>query len=139
MGADKPLGSVNGPPDAAVSLDPDLAAAAAARRFVHDNPDHLHPDVVADAELLVSEVVTNAVRHGAGEVALRLHFAPPSLVVAVTDAGERMPVVSTTPPGADRSSGRGLFIVDAVADAWGVTPHDPPPGKTVWFAVRPTG
>lgn len=104
---------------------------------MRDNRDHLDPDIVANAELLVSEIVTNAVRHGAGEITLRLRLDPPGIGVAVSDTSDRLPVVSPAPPPADQGSGRGLLIVDAVSSDWGVTRHRPPPGKTVWFDVRP--
>lgn len=123
-------------PSAVRTIEPTLDAAALARRFVRDNRDHLDPDVVANAELLVSELVTNAVLHGAGAITLQLPFDPPGLVVAVTDTGDRLPVVSAPPP-TDQSSGRGLLIVDALSSEWGVEQRQPPPGKTVWFGVRP--
>lgn len=125
------------PTDAVLQLTPTLEAAAIARRFVRDNRDHLEPDIVANAELLVSEIVTNAFQHGAGEITLQLCLEPPGIGVAVTDTSDRLPVVSATPPPPEQSSGRGLLIVDAVASNWGVTPRQPPPGKAVWFDVRP--
>jgi anti-sigma regulatory factor (Ser/Thr protein kinase) len=123
--------------DAVLSLEPGIDAAATARRFVDDNRDHLDPEVIADAELLVSEIVTNAVRHGDGQIVLRLRLDPPGVGVSVTDTGDRLPVLTQPPPPADQASGRGLLIVEAVSSDWGVDPHQPPPGKTVWFAVGP--
>lgn len=132
-----PIDGPDSPIDAALSLTPDLDAAATARRFVRDNRDHLDPSVIADAELLVSEIVTNAVRHGAGQVRLRLRLDPPGIGIAIADAGAQMPTPRETPPSPDLPSGRGLLIVDALSSDWGVEPHDPPPGKTVWFDLRP--
>ena len=132
-----PIDSPASAVDAVLTLEPNLDAAALARQFVVDHRDHLDPEVISNAELLVSEIVTNAVRHGAGEVRLRLRLDPPGIGVAVTDTGDQLPVVSATPPPADQSSGRGLLIVDAVAYEWGIEAHDPPAGKTVWFDVRP--
>lgn len=134
-----PPGDLNAPVDAVLRLDPRLDAAGAARRFVDDNRDHLDADVIANAQLLVSEIVTNAVLHGAGEITLQLRLDPPGIGVSVTDTGEQMPVVPTVPPPSDRGSGRGLLVVDSVADRWGVTPIPWPRGKTVWFDVRPDG
>ena len=125
------------PATASLKLAPRADAAGIARRFVHDNRDHLDPDIVANAELLVSEIVTNALRYGAGEIALTVRVDPPGIGVAVTDTGHGMPVVRAELPADDEGSGRGLFIVDAIASQWGVDPSWPPPGKTVWFDVRP--
>lgn len=135
---------VNGPGEsrtppvtASLTLTPHTDAAGIARRFVRDNRDHLDADIVANAELLVSEIVTNALRHGAGEIALTVRVDPPGIGVAVTDTGEGMPIARAERPADDEGSGRGLLIVDAVASRWGVEPSWPPPGKTVWFDVRP--
>ncbi len=125
------------PVDAALSLDPGWDAAALARRFVQENRDHLDPSVIDDAELLISEIVTNAVRHGAGKVVLRLRLDPPGIGIAVADDGEQMPEFSASPPPIDEPSGRGLLIVDAIASQWGVEANEDPPGKTVWFDVYP--
>ena len=91
------------------------------------------------AELLVSELVGNAVRHGAvaagaGDVVLRVQPAPDgALRVEVDDAGD--PHLPARPPDADESaeSGRGLLLVDELATRWGAEPI--PGGKRVWFEV----
>lgn len=120
-----------------LTLEPTATAPAIARRFVHDNRDHLHPDVIGDAELLITEIVTNAVRHGAGQVKLRLRLDPPGIGIDVSDDGAQSPEFPPTWPSADETRGRGLLIVDALAARWGVDPNGTPPGKTVWFDVRP--
>jgi serine/threonine-protein kinase RsbW len=122
---------------AVLQLAPRSDAAAIARRFVHDNRDHLDPEIIANAQLLVSEIVTNAVRHGAGEITLTVRLDPPGIGVAVSDSSDRLPVMRDTLPPDDQASGRGLVIVDALASQWGVSPLFPPPGKTVWFDLRP--
>lgn len=92
---------------------------------------------VADASLVVSELVTNAVRHGhvPGRLAeLRLEFdLEKAVTVEVSDAGDRHPPrtsVGTAEVEALAESGRGLTLVAALADAWGV--RDRVIGKTVW-------
>lgn len=85
-----------------------------------------------DVELLVSELVTNAVRHVGGTVSVTVTTSEQELLVAVTDTS----VVEPRAAGVDdawETSGRGLTIVAELADAWGVDPSGP--GKTVWFSL----
>ncbi len=117
-----------------IALPNDATAPGLARSFIVEHGVDLAGDVVADAELLVSELVTNALRHGEPEIRLWLCTHPPSLGVAVEDAGDSSRVAPQEPE-ADQCSGRGLKIVDAIATSWGVTANEPPPGKTVWFEL----
>ncbi|MHA3701659.1 SpoIIE family protein phosphatase [Jatrophihabitans sp. YIM 134969] len=122
---------------AAVDLPFSVDAPAVARAFVADRAASLPEDVRSDAVVLVSELASNAVRHGAPGVCLQVRVDPDRLVVAVHDAGDRLPVT----PGVDhaRASGRGLLITAALADAWGVLDADASTGgrgKTVWFELR---
>ena len=79
-------------------------------------------------ELLVSELVTNAVRHGAGDIGLRLIRAG-SLLCEVRDEGHDLPALRSNDITAE--SGRGLQLVTALADRWGT--QRTPTGKVVWF------
>lgn len=96
---------------------------------------------VATAALVVSELVTNAVRHGLVPgrlVELRLTYDLGKAVnVEVSDAGDGRPPTGTAAPPLpddDAESGRGLALVAAFADAWGV--DDRVVGKTVWARLR---
>ncbi|MFG1700983.1 ATP-binding protein [Nonomuraea sp. NPDC049309] len=89
--------------------------------------------VVDDCLLIVSELVTNAVRHGGSAYALRLEKREGQVYGEVFDPGEGVP--RPRPADMDAISGRGLQIVGAIADDWGVTTTDN--GKVVWFAVTP--
>lgn len=124
--------------DAVITLVPESGAPAAAREFLSAHRDDLPDDLIDDALLLVTELVSNAVRHGHSGIVLRVRAAPPGIGVAVADAGTSLPPRpgEIGLPGADAVTGRGLAIVDAVASEWGVTAHDPAPGKTVWFELR---
>ena len=129
---------MNDPTSVVLQLGKNYDAPANARRFVAENATNLPDDVVADAELLVSELVTNAVLHGRSAITLRVNVDPPGIGIAVRDRGEDTIVPPPDSPDPGRPSGRGLLIVQAIATAWGVTPNDPPPGKTVWFRLEPT-
>ncbi|MBJ3809429.1 ATP-binding protein [Streptomyces flavofungini] len=76
--------------------------------------------------LAVSELVTNAVRHGKGDVDLRLSISRNELLIEVTDGNPNPAEMNTS--GTDEESGRGLLLVDALARKWGVTPD----GTTTW-------
>ncbi|MFD7994367.1 ATP-binding protein [Streptomyces mexicanus] len=89
------------------------------------------------AEHIVAELAANAATHGrvpGRDFRLLLYVVGDTLRIEVTDtSGERLPHVR--PAAADDESGRGLLIVEALADRWGVVPG-PPPRKTVWAEVR---
>jgi anti-sigma regulatory factor (Ser/Thr protein kinase) len=118
-----------------LALPPDSAAPGLARHFVNDQAAAFPADVVTDAELLVSELVSNAVLHGSPAITLLLALDPPCIEVSVQDEGDTVPSTNVQAPPPSRPSGRGLLIVDQLSTCWGVTPTDPPPGKTVWFEV----
>ncbi|WP_177204310.1 MULTISPECIES: PAS domain S-box protein [unclassified Streptomyces] len=84
-----------------------------------------------DALLLLSEVLTNAVRHGEGPVSLHLCRTDTELTVEVADRSPHLPDPRRAPEHAE--SGRGLFLVRALAVDWGIRPADG--GKTVWFTL----
>ncbi|MFE7118764.1 ATP-binding protein [Streptomyces sp. NPDC057654] len=95
-------------------------------------------DAVDAAMLVVSELATNAVRHGAlgdreFEVAVTA-LGDGSCFVEVTDSGRRPPVPRAV--GDEDESGRGLHLVEALAETWGVW-HRGCFGKTVWAVLGP--
>lgn len=89
--------------------------------------------VIETAELLTSELVTNVLLHVGSASELLVQAVDGAVRVNVTDHDDRRPKMATPPAYGTR--GRGLRIVDALADAWGVDP-DPVHGKTVWFELR---
>ncbi|MFD8396485.1 ATP-binding protein [Streptomyces sp. NPDC059680] len=97
-----------------------------------------HADIDA-AELVVAELVANAVRHATGS-ALRIVVERPNadrVYVAVVDrAPRRLPVQRT--PGLDETVGRGLLLVDAYALRWGwdILGGTSPWGKRVWAMLE---
>ncbi|MEO3806990.1 ATP-binding protein [Nonomuraea sp. B1E8] len=81
------------------------------------------------AELLVSELVTNAVRHARGPIRLRLSLTGDLLRCEVEDTSPDLPRLR--PAGHDDESSRGLHLVEAIASGWGSTRTRR--GKRVWF------
>jgi anti-sigma regulatory factor (Ser/Thr protein kinase) len=75
-------------------------------------------DLVDSAEMVVSELVTNAMRYGSGPVDLTLALTETGLRVSVTDEGTALP--SAREAGEDAVGGRGLQIVRLLAESWDV-------------------
>ncbi|MFD7132802.1 ATP-binding protein [Streptomyces sp. NPDC059894] len=92
------------------------------------------------APQIVAELATNAATHGrvpGRDFRLTLNAVADTLRIEVTDArGDRLPRPGR--PDGDAEGGRGLLLVDALADRWGVVPG-PLPRKTVWAEVRVGG
>jgi anti-sigma regulatory factor (Ser/Thr protein kinase) len=92
-------------------------AREATRRFLEDEQRIADRD---DAVLVVSELVSNAVRHaqrGAERVELKMELLPGALHIEVTDDDPNPPV--PLPPRANDETGRGLQIVQQLSDRWG--------------------
>jgi anti-sigma regulatory factor (Ser/Thr protein kinase) len=121
--------------NASVSFGADLESTTAARRFAESTMVDWSVDGerFETARLLVSELVANAVTHAETGVTLQLDLSPERLRVEVRDGAEGEP--QPRQPRHDDPTGRGLMIVEALADRWGVEPT--PPGKTVWFELGP--
>jgi anti-sigma regulatory factor (Ser/Thr protein kinase) len=119
-----------------LELPDSLHAPAKARKLVAANIHALPQELRADVDILVCEVVTNAVRHGRPDFLLHLLTSPGLVHIDVRDHSADLPTMpaertSTTDPG-----GRGLVIVDALATRWGVKPEVGTSGKTVWFDLH---
>src|SRR4029077_13825774 len=85
-------------------------------------------DLIDNTELLVSELVTNAIKYANGEVMLRLILEPDTLVCEVHDSSPALPRVLQVDK--DAENGRGLHVVSRVASRWGVRRTSG--GKVVW-------
>jgi anti-sigma regulatory factor (Ser/Thr protein kinase) len=112
-----------------VTFPPETASVPGARRFVdRELPGTCWADEVT---LLVSELASNAVRHARVPFTVALECDGLKVRVEVADTDTRIPHVQHPPRHA--VTGRGLLIVDAIADGWGVEPT--PTGKVVWFEL----
>jgi len=109
---------------------PGLARAAAVRMLSQfpGTSEELADEVC----LVVSELVTNAVRHARPPVDLEIEVAPTEVLIAVEDGSPGRP--GPVHPPSESEGGRGLQMVHVLASELGVRPH--PEGKTVWAAVR---
>ena len=104
-----------------------------ARHFVAEAIPDAPRDIGERAQMLVSELATNAVRHAQTEFIVRVELDASRLCVEIIDAGLGTPTLRAT--AAHELSGRGLRIVDVLADSWGVRESSPGPGKSVWFVL----
>jgi anti-sigma regulatory factor (Ser/Thr protein kinase) len=132
----------DGPDDVTVALEyrarfpVDRRAPAAARRLVRCLDDVVAPEHVENLELLVTELVTNAVRHAGltdnGWVSVEVVVGPATVHVEVCDPGRGFDPdgAAQSAPGEPRGSGWGLFLVDQLATRWGVHLDD---CTRVWF------
>ncbi|WP_432512809.1 ATP-binding protein [Kineococcus sp. SYSU DK001] len=82
-------------------------------------------------ELLTTELVTNAVRHGGEPIEVRWRRTDGTVRVSVSDGGGGRPQVRHVPPTA--TGGRGVALVDTLAHRWGSDRAGS--GKTVWFEL----
>ena len=115
-----------------VRLEPHPSSASVARREVRGLLDRGgRSDLVDAASLLVSEVVTNALLHAGTEIDVTGRLDDDGLVLTVGDGSPHLP--SRRHYAATSGTGRGLMMLDALGDDWGVTEH--PGGKTVWFRL----
>ena len=118
---------------AVLPLPAELTSVSAARRFVAEQcvALALAPERCDDALLLTSELVTTAVLHGRSDVCIEVEVRDDVLHVSVLDENSRHPTPVAEDPNA--LDGRGLALVEVVADRWGV--DDRPLGKAVWFEL----
>jgi anti-sigma regulatory factor (Ser/Thr protein kinase) len=112
-------------------LPASVTSARVAREFVRDALDGFDAPVVEIAELLVSELVTNAVAHANCAPVMLIDVSGDAVRVAVQDASPGP--VEVRDAAHDAPHGRGLLLVDTLAASWGWAPT--PEGKRVWFTL----
>ena len=109
-------------------------AAASARRAISRLRADLDPPLIETLRLLVTELITNSVRHTAADsVTLSVAVGETAVLTEVADTGPGFDPHCVTRSG-DEDTGWGLFLVQRLADRWGVR-HDGP-SKRVWFELR---
>ncbi len=119
--------------EAAARVSTDLpsatASAGTARRFLRDSLGAPDEALLADAELLVSELVTNAVLHASSSPRLDIVLDDERVRVEVYDDDPVMPRMLQPDEGA--LGGRGILLLDRIASRWGAERRGD--GKVVWF------
>ncbi|WP_432924070.1 ATP-binding protein [Microbispora sp. CA-135349] len=130
------------------TLPADPASTCRARRLVRAALTEWScgqdPEVTEVAELLVSELVANVLRHGRGEPVLTLllrddtgddttHRTTGRVLRCEVEDEVRVPVRARGMSRDDEEGGRGLLIVDSLSRSWGVRPTRR--GKAVWFEL----
>jgi anti-sigma regulatory factor (Ser/Thr protein kinase) len=110
-------------------------APGVARHAVQRLADAVDPSVLRNAQLLVSEVVTNSIKHSGSDdpIQLRVWTRPGGLKVEVADGGFGF---NARPPAhaGDDEGGRGLLILESLADRWGTSCDI---RARVWFELSP--
>jgi two-component sensor histidine kinase len=128
-----------GPAGVILRLEPDVEAAGKAREALEQLEEHIEEGVLQDMHLLVTELVTNSVRHAdaaADEpVHVEVSVGGDRVFVAVEDGGRGF---EPSPRSADspRDAGWGLHLVERLSSRWGVTGD----GRTrVWLELARDG
>jgi anti-sigma regulatory factor (Ser/Thr protein kinase) len=122
------------PPALRARLQPMVDATAAARHVV-DRACRLWgiARITDLAELIVTELVSNGVRHARTELEVRVGLRRRELHLSVRD-GSHEPPVRGSSGDTLAESGRGLLVIEALSHRWGCTPV--PDGKVVWATLR---
>jgi anti-sigma regulatory factor (Ser/Thr protein kinase) len=106
-----------------LSLDADLDAASRARTALDELDGRLEEDVLEDMRLLVTELVTNSVRHAEADprdpIHLEVSVGPDRVLITVQDGGRGFHPEPRTPV-SPADGGWGLYLVSRVSDRWGV-------------------
>ena len=131
---DEPTGRDGGRRVRSHDLEPHLASPRRARVLLrHACLDWELGDAYDDAALVVTELVTNAVRHAGTPCRLTITLDTDGLRLAVRDGGPLHPALLDA--GNPRRCGAGLRVVTTLAQCWGAVAHTD--GKTVWARFPP--
>lgn len=116
-----------------LSLGTDVTAARQARAFVRESLGaDVDDELLQDALVITSELVTNAVMHAGTSSELEIRLDTDTIELRLTDGSRRAPVRRTL-LGGPATQGRGLGLLSSLAERWGVDQIDA--GKTVWAVL----
>jgi anti-sigma regulatory factor (Ser/Thr protein kinase) len=117
-----------------VTLTAEGGSCARARQVVRDAAASwgLSEDLADDAQLVVTELVSNGLDHGEGLITLTVSRRAGGMLVEVHDESSKQPLVRPVDPSSAR--GRGMQLVQALSERWGTTPEVR--GKVVWAELK---
>jgi anti-sigma regulatory factor (Ser/Thr protein kinase) len=120
-----------------LDLDGSPRSPRDSRRFVNETAQDwgVHGDQLDVARLLATELVTNAMLHGAPPIRIAAHRSNSVVRIEVSDANPQPPL--PRPFDAEAPTGHGILLVERLARRWGVDARDD--GKTVWFEIARSG
>jgi anti-sigma regulatory factor (Ser/Thr protein kinase) len=126
--------SKGGPVKGTTTLELPRGAGSAglARQIVTAHGSSLAGEQLKNANVMVSELVSNAFRHGQGRIALTVESSSDGMWASVEDEGSG--VIATPDPRPERG-GWGLYFVESLADSWGVADD----ASRVWFRIATAG
>ena len=110
-----------------------LTSVRAARTYALGVLPDLPSATKESIAIMVSELATNAVLHATSSFKLTVDQTGSRIRIAASDTGGGSPRVQS--PNKLEPHGRGLRIIEALSDDWGVTEAEGQPGKVVWFTV----
>lgn len=120
---------LNGADRASANFPAELASAGRARDLVRMLCRRWQiPGVLSDAEIVVTELVENAVRHSRSECSVTVQVSSDTLTISVSDHASQPPRLQHPRP--NQAGGRGLLLIEAVSRRWGFQPTEN--GKLVW-------
>jgi signal transduction histidine kinase len=125
------------PPRHSFAVSTGRDAPAAVRQALRERTAHLHPALQDDLMLLLTEVVTNAVRHSGAEqgspIEVDMTENDDHIRIEVTDPGDGFKPPERLVPDLSRTGGLGLVLVDRLSHAWGTRRLNS--GSLVWFEL----
>jgi anti-sigma regulatory factor (Ser/Thr protein kinase) len=116
------------------TFEPTRTAVGLARHFVLEEIADLPKSLLDSTAVMVSELASNAVLHARSQFRICIERVSDSVRIEVTDSGGGFPEPQLEPT-RDAIHGRGLFIVQHMADEWGVTQSRDGREKCVWFRI----
>ena len=130
-------GEASGPPlGAEAQLPHRVDSIPAARAFLTQllHGWEIDDQVIDDASLLTTELMSNAVEHGSGVVELEIAVQDGLLHIGVHDDSVKLPAKHEV-ASASVEGGRGIWLVQSIDHDWGSDSNGREPGKTVWFEL----
>jgi anti-sigma regulatory factor (Ser/Thr protein kinase) len=129
------LGGPDGVARLHLRLRPGPEAAGEGRHALDRLEGSIDAERLGELRLLVTELLTNSVRHGATQdwITLEVEIYSNAIRTVVTDHGEGFELQGRPEPHPDRPGGWGLCLVDRLADRWGVERRR---GTSVWFEME---